>query len=75
MPLDLRSRGHKNLKNGKSPGFDNIYAEMLKADTVTSANILLHLFVTIWEDKTLPSDWRKGLIVKLAKLKGRPSDL
>ena len=37
------------------------------ADTVTSANILLNLFVTIWEDETLPSDWRKGLIVKLAK--------
>ena len=30
----------KNLKNGKSPGIDNIYAEILKPDTVTSANIL-----------------------------------
>ena len=57
----------KNLKNGKSPGIDNIYAEMLKADPVTLANILLNLFVTIWEDETLPSDWSKGLIVKLAK--------
>ena len=60
----------KNLKTGKSPGIDNICAEMLKADTVTSANILLNRFVTIWEDETLPpdpSDRRKGLIVKLAK--------
>ena len=57
----------KYLKNRKSPGIDNIYAEMLKADTVTSANILLYLFVTTWEEETLPSNWRKGLIVKLAK--------
>ena len=40
---------------------------MLKADPVTLANILLNLLVTIWEDETLPSDWRKRLIVKLAK--------
>ena len=33
----------KNLIIGKSPGIANIYAEMLKADTVTSANICNHL--------------------------------
>jgi hypothetical protein len=57
----------KTLKNGKSPGIDSIHAEMLKAAIATSSKILQQLFNNIWNNEILPSDWTKGLIVKLPK--------
>ena len=39
----------KNLKNGKSPGQDNLDAELFKADPELSAEILQPLFTAIWE--------------------------
>ena len=55
------------MKNGKSPGIDNIHAEMLKADTTTTTEVLCVLFHKIWQSETIPNDWAKGLIVKLPK--------
>lgn len=51
------------MKSGKAAGIDSIEAEMLKAATT----VLVDLFRTIWESDTNPSDWAKGLIVKLPK--------
>ena len=57
----------KSLKTGKAPGIDSIQAEMLKADLDTSSKVLHILFLVIWEEGDIPSDWSKGLIVKLPK--------
>ena len=57
----------KQLKNGKAPGIDNIGAELLKADIETSRNILHRLFTNIWKNEVIPTDWDKGIIVKLQK--------
>ena len=38
---------------------------MLKADPITATSVLVDLFRTIWESDTIPSNWAKGLIVKL----------
>ena len=57
----------KSLKNGKAPGFDNLNAELFKADPELAAKILLPLFTIIWERKTVPDDWAEGVIVKLPK--------
>ncbi len=57
----------KGLKSNKAPGPDNIPAEALKADTVTSTNMLHELIGKIWEQEQIPSDWKEGHIVKLPK--------
>ncbi|CAG2233652.1 unnamed protein product [Mytilus edulis] len=63
----------KSLKNGKSPGHDNLNAELFKVDPELAAEILQSLFTSIWEGKIIPDDWTKGIIIKLAK-KGALSD-
>lgn len=57
----------KAKKNGKTCGVDNIQAEMLKADTETTSEILTDLFYSIWNSETIPKDWTSGLIVKFPK--------
>ena len=57
----------KAMKSGKAPGVDSIHAEMLKADLSTATRVLTNLFDTIWDKETIPSDWAKGLIIKIPK--------
>jgi len=63
----------KNLKNGKSPGQDNLDAELFKADPELSADILQPLFSAIWEEEAIPEEWTKGIIIKIPK-KGALND-
>lgn len=63
----------QSLKNGKSSGADNLNVELFKADTEVAANILLPLYTNIWMEGKIPSDWTKGVIVKVPK-KGAISD-
>ena len=55
------------LKNGKSPGIDNIPPEALKADCDTTAKLLLPIIQRMWTEEIIPSEWKKGLIIKLPK--------
>ena len=57
----------KSLKTGKAAGIDSIHAEMLKADLLTSTEVLTGLFQSIWNAEKIPYDWTKGLIVKIPK--------
>ena len=57
----------KAMKNGKAAGVDSIPAEVLKADASLTALHLHPLIVQIWEQESYPSDWMRGLIVKLPK--------
>ena len=61
------------LKNGKAPDHDNLNAELFKADPELDATILTPLFTKIWEQEEIPSDWSRGVIIKLPK-KGSLSD-
>ena len=54
-------------KNGKAAGQDGVPAEAMKADMSTSADILYRLFARIWEEGSIPEEWRKGIIVKVPK--------
>jgi len=56
----------KSLTNNKSAGPDNIPAEVLRADISTSVN-MLHGLTKIWDQEYIPSEWREGILVKLAK--------
>ena len=57
----------KAMKSGKAPGVNSIHTEMLKADLSTATRVLTNLFDTIWDKETIPSDWGKGLIIKIPK--------
>ena len=55
------------MKNGKAAGPDGITAEMLKADKEFSTDELFDLFTRIWGEEVLPTDWKRGWIVKIPK--------
>ena len=57
----------QSLKLNKSPGGDQISAEMLLADLNTSTKVLTDLLNKIWKNEKLPEDWVKGIIIKLPK--------
>ena len=44
-------RAIKVLKDGKTPGIDQIYAEMLKADEQIIATVLTDILRDIWESE------------------------
>ena len=56
----------KSLKNNKAAGPD-IPVEVLRADISTSVNMLHGLLIKIWGQAYIPSEWREGILVKLAK--------
>ena len=41
--------------------------EMFKADPKCSTNTLMRIFKSIWRCKKVPTDWKKGIIVKIPK--------
>ena len=51
----------------KSPGQDNLSAEVFKADPQLTANSLQLLFIDIRKGKKLPEDWTDRVIVKILK--------
>ena len=57
----------RSLKNGKSPGQDNLSAEVFKAHPQLAADLLQPLFTDIWEGKKLPKDWTEGVIAKIPR--------
>ena len=57
-----------SLKNGKVPGHDNLNAELFKADPELVATILTPLFTKIWEQEEIPSEWSRGVIIKIPKI-------
>ncbi|CAG2209128.1 unnamed protein product [Mytilus edulis] len=60
------------LKNGKSPGQDNLNAELFEVDPELAAEILQSLFTSIWEGKIIPDDWTKGIHCKGIATSGWP---
>ncbi|KAG6939596.1 hypothetical protein G0U57_000750, partial [Chelydra serpentina] len=63
----------KSLKNGKTPGKDNLNAELFKVNPKLAASILAPLFTSVWEREKVPDEWTNGVIVKIPK-KGILSD-
>ena len=57
----------RRLPTGKSPGADNIPAELLKYGGDDLANVLTALCKKIWETKKWPVEWTRSLIIPLPK--------
>lgn len=57
----------KSLKPGKSPGIDNIPAELIKAGGDMITEIYLSLCQKIWQHKKWPQKWTQSLVIPLPK--------
>nr|KAG5713136.1 hypothetical protein BaRGS_007663 [Batillaria attramentaria] len=75
-PLDINTgaitkaeirKALSSLKNGKAAGTDNIPAEALKEGGNDIIDQLHHLLILIWTTEEMPTEWKKGLLVKLPK--------
>lgn len=60
-------------KNGKTPGPDDIFAEMIKMGGDMTLNILAKLFETCEKWVCIPSIWRKANVTLIYKKKGDPT--
>jgi len=63
---------HK-LKSHKSPGIDQIPAELIKAGGRTIYLEIYKLIISIWKKEKLPEEWKESIIVPIHK-KGDKTD-
>jgi len=61
------------LKNHKSPGIDQIPAELIKASGRTTCRAIHKLIISIWNKEELPEEWKESIIVPIYK-KGDKTD-
>ena len=57
----------KKLKNNKSAGSDEIYAELLKYGGDDLHAKVIALISKIWNDESMPEEWEEGVLVALHK--------
>ena len=63
----------EKLKNHKSPGIDQIPAELIKAGVRTIRCEIHKLIISIWIKEELPDEWKESIIVLIYK-KGDKTD-
>ena len=63
----------KKLKSHKSPGIDQIPAELIKAGGSTIHCAIHKLIIAIWNKEELPGEWKESIIVPVHK-KGDKTD-
>ena len=69
-PPPLRSEVElalKQLTDAKSPGIDNIAAEIWKVRDEEGIDLMWHLCCSIWQKKEWPLDWCRVVFVPLPK--------
>ena len=57
----------KEIKNGKSPGYDKISAEAIKNGGDNIIKFFHKLCVKIWNEKLWPDDWAKSVFIQIPK--------
>jgi len=55
------------LKNYKSPGIDQIPAELIKAGGRTICSAIHKVIISIWNKEELPEEWKESIIVPICK--------
>jgi len=63
----------ENLKNHKSPGIDQIPAELIKAGGSTIRREIFKLIISIWNKERMPEEWKESILVPIYK-KGDKTD-
>ena len=73
QPLDARfdaaevAAGIKRMANHKTPGNDNLPAELVKHSGPAGVALVTKLFNACWTAERTPSSWRQGIIVSIYK--------
>ena len=57
----------KQMKTGKAAGIDNIPPDVLKEGGAEIINQLHNIFNKIWASEISPTEWKKGLLIKIPK--------
>jgi len=57
----------EKLKSHKSPGIDQIQAELIKAESRTIRCAIRKLIISIWNKEELPEEWKESIIVPIHK--------
>jgi hypothetical protein len=57
----------EKLKSHKSPGVDQIPAELIKAGGRTIRGVIHKLIIAIWNKEELPEEWKELVIVPIHK--------
>lgn len=57
----------EKLKGNKSPGPDNLQAELLKYGGTELVNCLSIIFKNIWARETVSQEWKTGIICPILK--------
>ena len=57
----------EKLKSHRSPGFDQIPAELIKARGRTIRCAIHKLITSIWKKEELPQEWKESIIVPIHK--------
>jgi len=55
------------LKSHKSPGIDQIPAELIKAEVRTICLEIHKLITSIWKKEKLPEEWKESIIIPIHK--------
>ena len=63
----------EKLEIHKSPGIDQIPAELIKAGCSTIRCAIHKLIIAIWNKEELPGEWKESIIVPIHK-KGHKTD-
>ncbi|XP_046565193.1 uncharacterized protein LOC124273893 [Haliotis rubra] len=58
--IEEEKRAIRALKNGKAPGMDQIYADMLKAEDSVTPALLTDIISNVWESEEAPETWKTG---------------
>ena len=63
----------RDQKNGNASGLDGFSVEILRGDVNTSTEMLYEIYAKVWEEETIPEDWKEGHLVKIP-IKGHLSN-
>jgi Reverse transcriptase (RNA-dependent DNA polymerase) len=66
-------RALRGMRNGRSPGIDEVTVEMIKAAGEIGTKWLHRIILNVWKNKKIPEDWRMGIIVPIFKKGDRKS--
>ena len=55
----------EKLKSHKSPGIDQIPAELIKAGGSTIRREIYELIISIWNKERMPEEWKESIIVPI----------
>jgi hypothetical protein len=50
------------MKNGKTPGVDNILAGLFRVDVKLAVDKIHEIIVIIWRNKAAPKGWSRGIM-------------